>query len=158
MILALLAACGGGKPAPAAPVNRAEPVVEEAIAHNEPMTVRLMSEAAGDPAATRFLHVLQAGDAGSDAFSPVLLRSEDGQWEGALAGDTAVLFPQATSAGLTVSLRYTAPAATAVHLITGLAPNAGYDVELEPTDGGTVVSIQPGAALQADEGGVLVIR
>lgn len=139
-------------------VNRAEPVVEEAIAHNEPMTVRLMSEAAGDPATTRFLHVLQAGDAGSAAFSPVLLRSEDGRWEGALAGDTAVLFPQAASLAPPAGLRYNAPAVAAVHVITGLAPNTGYDVQIERTGGGTAVSIQPGAARQTDEGGVLVVR
>ncbi len=147
-------------PTGAAPqaVNQAEQFVEDTIAHHEPMQVRLMTEAPGAPAAVRMLHVVEAADGGALASAVALVRSEDGRWEGALVGDTVVLFAQSAGQALSGALRYTAPGGAAVHVITGLTPNAGYDVQLERTGGGTVVSIQPGAALQADEGGVLVIR
>jgi hypothetical protein len=147
-------------PTGAAPqaVNQTEQFVEDTIAHHEPMQVRLMTEAPGAPAAVRMLHVVEAADGGASASAVVLVRSEDGQWEGALVGDTVVLFVQSVGQALSGALRYMAPGGAAVHVITGLEPNAGYDVQLARADGGTAVSIQPGSALLADEGGVLVVR
>jgi hypothetical protein len=104
------------------------------------------------------LHVVQGADEGAAARPTALVRSDDGQWEGALAGDTVVLFSQSGLLASAGALRYSAPAGAAVHLITGLTPGAGYDVQMERTDRGAVVSVQPGSALRSDEGGVLVIR
>ncbi|HSN74840.1 MAG TPA: hypothetical protein VL334_07090, partial [Anaerolineae bacterium] len=147
-------------PTGAAPqaVNQTEQFVEDTVAHHEPMQVRLMTEAPGAPASVRMLHVMEAADGGAPANAVALVRSDDGLWEGALVADTVVLFAQSAEQALSGALRYTAPDGAAVHVITGLAPNAGYDVQLARAGGGTVVSIQPGLALQADEGGVLVIR
>ncbi|MER2599538.1 MAG: hypothetical protein ABTQ73_08465 [Caldilineales bacterium] len=137
------------------PVNRAEAIVEDAIAHNEPMTVRLMSEAANAPPAARFLHVLQAADAGAATLTPLLLRSTDGRWEGAAAGDAAILFARDLGQPLAGELRYTAPAGTRRQLISGLEPGAGYTVQVTATATGVTVSVQPGGAAVADEAGVL---
>jgi hypothetical protein len=147
-------------PAGAAPqaINQTEQFVEDTIAHHEPMQVRLMTEAPGAPESVRMLHVVQGADEGAAARPTALVRSDDGQWEGALIGDTVVLFPQSGLPAPPDALRYSAPAGAVVHLITGLTPGAGYDVQMERTDRGVAVSIQPGSALQADEGGVLMIR
>ena len=147
-------------PAGAAPqaVNQTEPFVEETVAHHEPMQVRLMTEAPGAPASVRMLHVLQGADKGAAALPTALVRSEDGAWEGALVGDTLALFPQAASPTPPALLRYRAPANAALHLIAGLTPGEGYDVQRSAADGEVQVTIQPGGQLRADEGGVLVIR
>lgn len=147
-------------PAGAAPqaVNQTEQFVEDTIANHEPMQVRLMTEAPGAPASVRMLHVVQGADRGAAALPTALVRSDDGAWEGVLVGDTVVLFPQATSPVPPDILRYSAPAAASTHLISGLAPGGGYDVQRSATANGVQVTIQPGDQLRADEGGVLVIR
>lgn len=133
-------------------VNQAEPVAENAVAHNEPMTVRLMNEATDAPAATRFLHVLQAGDA---ALTPTLVRSADGRWEGAAVGAAVILFAHNLGQRLDGELRYTAPADAAQHIITGLEPGADYAVERRVTPAGVEVTIRAGGGVVAGTGGVL---
>jgi hypothetical protein len=147
-------------PAGAAPqaANQTEQFVEDTIAHHEPMRVRLMTEAPGAPASVRMLHVVQGADEGAAARPTALVRSDDGQWEGALAGDTVVLFAQSAAPASPAVLRYSAPSEASIHLITGLTPGGGYDVQHSATTGGVQVTVQPGAQLRADEGGVLVIR
>ena len=55
------------------------------------------------------------------------------------------------------SLVYTVPSGTTAHLITGLAPNAGYDAEVKNAGGSVQVSVKPGSKYKADDGGVLVL-
>ncbi|GIK56174.1 MAG: hypothetical protein HND44_02090 [Chloroflexi bacterium] len=139
-------------------VNNTEQYVEETIAHHEPMTVRLMTEAPGAPTAVQMLHILQGADGGATAVPATLLQSEEGLWEGAVVGGTAVLFAQTIGQPFPHALSYTAPANTTTHLITGLPLGSGYDVQIEPGAEGMRVTVQPGAQFQADEGGVLLIR
>lgn len=138
-------------------VNSTEQFVEDTIAHNEPMTVRLMTEAPGAPATVQMLHVLQGADGGATASPVTLLQSEDGLWEGSVVGETAVLFPKTVGQSLNSPLIYTAPTNTTTHLITGLTPGGLYDVQLEHGAEALYITIQPGNQLQADVGGVLVI-
>ena len=147
-------------PAGAAPqaVNQTEQFVEDTVAHHEPMQVRLMTEAPGAPTAVRMLHVVEAADGGAPASAVALLRSEDGRWEGAVIGETAVLFAQELAQPAPAVLRYSAPAAVTTHLITGLPPGSSYDVHLSDEGGSVTVTITAGAQMQADQGGVLVVQ
>ena len=73
-------------------VNVNEAHIEDTVARNEPMNVRLRIDAPGDPANVRFLQVLQAADAGVAIGTPTLIQSTDGAWQGAQLGSTVVLF------------------------------------------------------------------
>lgn len=137
-------------------VNTVEQHIEDTAAANDPMKVRLRTDAPGDPQAVRFLHVLQGADAGAGADEAVVIRSEDGAFEGAAVGGTTALFPVNVSAAVT-QLAYVAPAGVTRHLVTGLTPGAGYAVQIAPVAGGVRVTVQPGGGQRADSGGVLVI-
>jgi hypothetical protein len=116
------------------------------------MSFRLMIEAAGDPADTRFLTVLQGADEGADALEVQAIESTGGSnYAGALVGETAVLFPVSLGEELE-SLSYSAQDAT-LHYITGLTPDAGYTVRRR----GDEVTVTAGGDQIADAGGVLVI-
>ncbi|MCB9136117.1 MAG: hypothetical protein H6636_11865 [Anaerolineales bacterium] len=139
-------------------VNTTDAYVEDTLAHNEPMTVRLMTEAPGAPASVQMLHVLQGADAGVNVSSVTLVQSTDGLWEGGATNGVVVLFAKSVGQPLSASLTYTAPAETTTHLITGLTPGAGYDVQITANADGVQVTIQVGNQVQADVGGVLVIQ
>ena len=133
----------------------------EARADGEVITARLQIEAPGAPLSVRFLTVLQGADAGTPAATTSLVQSTSGtSYNGvALAAQrTVVLFPVDLGTGFS-TVTYTVPdnlapaAGGPRHLITGLTPGAGYDVEVA----GTQVTIRPGSRLMADSGGVLVI-
>lgn len=124
----------------------------------EMMTRRLLVEAPGGPATVRFLHVLQGADAGVTAGPATLIESSSGTpFAGAVVNDTVVLFPVEWGAAFT-GVTYSAPATVTKHLITGLIPNAGYDVTQQLVNGQLQVTISPnGATVTADSGGVLVV-
>lgn len=124
-------------------------------AQGEPMRFTLQVEPREVPADARFLHVLQGADAGAAAEAAALLRSTGGTpYAGAAVKGTAVLFP--VELGAVAEVRYVAPASVTRHLVTGLAPGGRYDVAKQPGAAGVQVTVKPGAALQADDGGVLV--
>lgn len=139
-------------------VNNTEQFVEDTIARHEPMQVRLMTEAPGAPATVQMLHVLQGADGGTAASPVILVQSQDGLWEGGAVNVTLVLFTKTAEQSLAGSLIYSAPAGTTTHIITGLVPDSGYDVQVTSNANGVQVTIQPGAQLQTDAGGVLVIQ
>lgn len=138
---------------PADPVIAVSPLIDEASsapAANEMMRYRLMVEAAAPE--VRFLHVLQGTDAGVTPLASKLIVSAGGTaYQGAVVGDITVLFPVDALAGFE-SVEFSAP--TATNLVTGLTPNAGYDVSVD----GNVMRVTPGTQVTADAGGVLVIR
>ena len=137
----------------------AEPLVEtNEPAIGEPMQFRLQVEALGGPREARFLHVLQGADAGTVADPINLVESSTGPpLTGVVVAGTAVLFP--VDVGVEVSeLIYAAPAGTTRHLVTGLVPGAGYDVETQAANGELAVTIRAGASQLADAGGVLVVE
>lgn len=138
-------------------VNQTEQFVEDTVARHEPMQVRLMTEAHGAPASVRMLHVLQGADGGAAASPVTAVQSDDALWQGGVVDGTLVLFAESTSQSLIGALSYHVPANTTTHLITGLLPGGSYDVQMDIAADGTQVTIQPGAQVQADEGGVLVI-
>ena len=126
-------------------------------AEEEPMKYRLRVEAPGGPQSVRFLNVLQGADAGATPADPGLVRSTGGTpYAGAVVNGVAVLFP-VDLGGAFAGLTYTVPAGVTAHLITGLAPNAGYDAAVTNAGGAVEVRVQPGSQYQADAGGVLVL-
>jgi hypothetical protein len=129
----------------------------QTIAELEPTTTRLVIEDPALPTEIRFLTVLQGADAGAAADEATLLHSTSGAaFEGAAVRQTAVLFPVQLGAAWS-GLSYTAPADTALHLITGLTPNARYDATLVPGGQGIAVTVANGRTWQADEAGVLAL-
>lgn len=139
-------------------VNSTDAFVEGTVARDEPMTVRLMTEVGGVPASVRMLHLLQATDSGIAPDLVTLVQSTDGLWEGAVVGETAILFAKSVNEPLVDGIQYHVGENVTYHLITGLASAGMYDVSLEPENNGLFVTIRPGSQLQADEGGVLVIQ
>ena len=132
-----------------------EDLGKEPLAVN-PMKFLISVEAQGAPADARFLHVIQGADAGA-AADPVKL-VQVGQvdaskppYEGALVKNTVVLFPKRLGEGFS-GMSYQAPPG-AKHIVTGLARGAGYSVS---KDAAGKVTISPGGAQLADEGGVLM--
>jgi hypothetical protein len=131
-------------------VNVNEAHIEDTVARNEPMNVRVRIDAPGNPANVRFMQVLQAADAGVAIGTPTLIQSTDAAWQGAQLGSTVVLF--ASELGRSVSnLSYSFTAPVATHLISGLSPNTAYCVTL----GAGSLSLQPGCSQLSDSGGVL---
>ena len=120
----------------------------------EPMIATLRVEPKSMPKAARFLHVLEGAGAGAGAGAATLIRSSGGTpFAGAVVKGAAVLFP--VNLGAVAEVKYAAPTAVTRHLVTGLAPGAGYDVARQPGGGGVQITIRPGSAVKADEGGVL---
>jgi hypothetical protein len=133
-------------------VNINEAHIEDTVAGNEPMKVRLRIDAPGNPADVRFLQVLQAADGGVIIGTPTLIQSTDGAWQGAQMGGTVVLF--ASTLGQTlVKLTYSFTPPVVSHVITGLAANTAYCVTLNTTS----LSLSPGCGELSDAGGVLQI-
>jgi hypothetical protein len=124
------------------------------VAELEPSTDRLLIADSAMPANTRFLTVLQGTDQGVAAGAATRVVSTSGTaFEGAIVGSTVVLFPKTTAP--VAGFSYGVPAAVTRHLITGLAPKAGYSVVMGTEAGMTTVSVTPGGTTLADAGGVL---
>jgi hypothetical protein len=123
----------------------------------DPIRFRLRVEAPGSPKSVRWLHVIQGADKDEKADSPRLLRSSSGTpFEGTSNHDIVILFP--VDIGIAVdTFSYAVPVATKAHIITGLAPNGGYNVTRIPDKDMVNVTVKKGGADNADSGGVLVI-
>lgn len=124
-------------------------------AEGEKTAYELMVEATGGPADTRFLHLLQGADNGVAADNSQHIVSASGNFEGALFRQTAVLFAK-DLAGQNESLSIEVPSDTQMIFVSGLTPDAKYDVSVQ--EGGTTktISIAAGTTQAADEGGLLV--
>lgn len=117
----------------------------------EPMRHRLRVEATGAPADVRFLHVIQGADAGATLTPSQVVRSSGGTpYEGALVGDTAVMFPVGLQGGATT---IALPAGARRVLVTGLTAGAGY----RATAAGGTLTVSEGGGTAADEGGSLMV-
>lgn len=138
---------------PADPLIAVAPLVDEvssAPASNEMMRFRLMVQANAPD--VRFLHVLQGTDAGGVPLTSSLIESSSGTtYQGAVVGDVAAMFPVDALVPF-ASLEFSTTAATSI--IAGLTPNAGYDVAISAD----LIRVTPGAQMNADAGGVLVVR
>lgn len=136
-------------------VNTDEQLIAETAASDDPMTVRLRVDAPSAGQSVRFLHVLQGADAGANADGVTLVRSEDNRFEGAVVGDTVVLFP-VNREPVATTLQYTVPTGVTNHFVTGLQPNTGYTVAVQSSGGNQQLAINAGGSTQTDAGGVLV--
>lgn len=129
----------------------------KSAAEGEPARFRLVVEDPKRPRDVRFLHTLEGADPGAAASARRLVRSSAGTpFEGAVLGTSAVLFPVDLTAPFT-QVTYSLPRGTSRQLITGLAPNGGYDVKTKAAGGSIEVTIAPGSAQRADQAGVLAV-
>ena len=131
--------------------------IETAV--GEEQTARLKIQASGDPQATHMLAVLDTVLPG--ASHPVvtgLVSSSGTSFQGAIAGNIGALF-KANPGDIFTSVSYNIPATVTQQYISGLTPNAGFDVTmLAAPGGGVTVTITPdGSTSASDAGGVLVI-
>jgi hypothetical protein len=144
---------------PESPVIKAEPYTptsswETKPAEYEPMLATLRVEPSAMPKEARFFHVLQGANAGAAADPVSLVRTKgSAPFLGAAVKGTLVLFP--VRLGEVPEVSFTAPAGVVRHLVTGLAPGAGYDVTRKRSGGGEDITIRPGTSVKADEGGVV---
>lgn len=126
-------------------------------AQDEPMQFRLKIEAPGGPKDVRFLNVLQGAEAGASPADTKLVESTNGTlYAGTVVNGVAVMFPVDLADKFAGTI-YEVPLGTKAHLVTGLAPNAGYDAEVTNEGGSVRVSVKAGSQYKADDGGVLVI-
>lgn len=128
------------------------------VAWQEPSTCRIVVEDAAYPANVRFLHVFQAGNPGAVAAPSALVQSSAGTTcDGAVFGATLVMFVNDITAPFN-GVTYTAPATATTHYITGLTPNAGYNVTEQITNVGVQITVTAGGSFTADAGGVLAFH
>jgi hypothetical protein len=137
------------------PIDSNQNVADEGqVANGEPMKDRLEIDAPGNPAATRFLNVIQALDTGQTARSTTLVQSSSGTpVDGAAVGATVVLFPvqpPGSSPNITLHL----PSGESSIIVTGLQPRTAYAATVT----GNGLSIHRGAGPTSDSGGVLAIK
>jgi hypothetical protein len=109
------------------------------------------------PADVRFLHVVQGADAGASMVPATRVQSFSGTaFDGAIVGNTAVFFVtdmKAVFVGTTLSV----PTGTTVY-VTGLTPNATYQVTTQADPANTTIIVMPSAiGVTADVAGVLKI-
>jgi hypothetical protein len=131
-----------------------DPKTEDAPARGEPMQFRLRVEPPSLARSQRFLTVVEGGDGGAAPHTPVLLQPTGSAFAGAAVAGTAVLFP--ADFGEVVD-QVDVPLPDDVHrvLVTGLTPDAGYDISMGTGSGGRTFTLRPGTAVRADSGGVL---
>jgi len=142
---------------PAAVLTAAKVEAWNGVAQGEPSRSHLMVEDPAGPRDVRFLHVLQAADAGVSPPAASLVRSRAGTpFEGAVVGTFAAVFPVDPAAPF-ARVTYAVPATTTAQLVGGLRPGEGYDVELERAGGSIQVTITPGGSRKADEAGAIVL-
>jgi hypothetical protein len=143
---------------PAAATVTAAPIpLMNYSADGEPTQFRLVVEDPSNPTDVRFLHVLQGADAAQPMDAAAALQSLDGLFEGAVVHGVAVLFPHTLGAP-SAGTRYVVPVGVDAHVVTGLVPDAGYDVSLQADPGGILVTVSAGGAYFTDAAGVLSVN
>jgi hypothetical protein len=116
------------------------------IAIMEPTRYIFTVEDPTRPVDTRFLHVLQAADAGKPMIKATYLQSAQGTaFDGATFGSAAVFFPRSAN-GQFNATTFTVPAGVHILLVTGLTPGASYGTSVQTGSAGTTVVITPGVA------------
>lgn len=133
-------------------VSAAEPM--NTVAELEPTQWRLVIEDPKRPTDVRFLTVLQGADANQPMAVATRIQSGDGRFEGVHLANIAVLFPVALGAPAT-GVSYHVAAGIDTHIVTGLAPDAGYDLQTQAGANGVSVTVVPGSAYTTDSAGVL---
>jgi hypothetical protein len=126
------------------------------VAETEPTIGRVVIEDTNCPTNIRFLHVLQAADAGASAMPATLVQSYSGNaFDGAQVGNALVLFANDLKAAFT-GTSYCAPLTATTHYVSGLKPNASYDIAQQADIyGNWQITITPGTAFPADSAGLL---
>jgi hypothetical protein len=143
---------------PASATMVGKPSESDGEAEGDTMRFRLVVEDPSGPRETRFLHVLEGGGAGARPEPAEIVRSTAGpRYEGAATGEDAVLFPVDLAAtAATTPITIVAPTRVGRVVLTGLAPNAGYDVARAERGGSIEITVRPGDDARSDAAGLLV--
>jgi len=122
-----------------------------------PVKYRLVVEDTAGPPSVRFLHVLQGGDGGAAMTAASVVTSTTMPlFEGAVIGRVAVMFPH--DVGMTSDrVSYTVPSSVSGHVVTGLTPNARYDVAIAASGDDNTITVSAGTRYTADGAGVLIV-
>lgn len=126
-------------------------------ATGEPARWRIRVDAPGDPGVAVFLHALQVREGGSALPVPVRVSSDVApEFQGAVLGDTLVLFAADIRLRPT-TVAYHAPPSASRHHVTGIDPDHAYQVTVTPDGAQWAVSVAPSpqGAFLPDAGGVL---
>src|SRR5262249_2713121 len=118
---------------------------EPDLAEGEPMHWRTKTESTDTKA--RFLHVLEGADGSGTRSAATLVQSAPA--DAPVAGAPLTLFPKYPAA---TSASWSDPPNVSKHYLTGLSPNAKYDVTIS----GSSISVQPGTQKTTDSAGVLI--
>jgi len=122
------------------------------IAELEPTKYIYQVQDSTNPADTRFLHVVEGSDAGTSMAHASYVQSTAGQqFDGAAFAKYVVYFPVHQGSFTDTSL--TLPVGGHILMITGLTPNAGYNVSI----GGGAATISPNGSMMSDAAGVLAV-
>ncbi|KIL42301.1 hypothetical protein SD70_01935 [Gordoniibacillus kamchatkensis] len=123
-----------------------EPI--NAIASDEPMHAKLVIEDPTNPKNVRFLTVLEGLDAGASPSQAVGIQSSGGTaFAGAAVNQTAVLFPVDIAKPFS-GVTYTVQSGVSKQLVTGLTPNAKYDVAVQNAADGVQITVTQGSTYQ----------
>ena len=115
------------------------------VAELEPSQYVMTIQDPSNPTDTRFLHVLQGADQGAAMAPATYLQSTSGTaFDGAVFAGVAVYFPVSANGSFTATT-FSAPAGVHTMLVAGLAPNATYNVSVQPSGTGNLVSINSGS-------------
>lgn len=138
--------------------GRAADEASDSPAKGESMRYKLTIEAGSPAQEVQFLTVLQGADKGASAYPVALIESQSGNaYQGAVVGKTAILFPLQVSETFR-EVSYQVPGEVIWQLITGLQPNAGYDISVERAGESIQVTIRPGMVYTADAAGVISLE
>ncbi len=129
-----------------------------AMAELENTTHEIKIEDPSNPSDIRFLNVLQGADGNGTKDNPSLIQSNAGtDFEGTTVKNTAVLFQKVWNASFSFTT-YSIPNVITRQIVTGMVPNAGFDISIIPNGSNYDVTITPGDDIYADKGGVLIIE
>ena len=128
------------------------------LAQLEPTHDQIKIEDPANPSDVRFLNVLQGADGMVIKDPTTLVQSIAGtSFDGAVVKDIAVMFPSVWG-GVFTTTTYTVAATVSQHIITGMTPNANYDVVGKYIGTNVQITISPSGSSVANAGGVLVIN
>lgn len=131
-------------------VTELQDEVSSSPAHFEPMRYRLQIASDGS-ANVRFLNVLQATESGINPVTTLLV--DCGNYEGALIGESLVLF--AKTIGASAEFSCTVPAIVSEVYVGEVAPNTAYALLLSSDGSSSQISLSAGNEIQSSAFGVI---
>jgi hypothetical protein len=118
-------------------------------------STRFETDSAKGSTERRFLHAIVVGAAGDPA--PAVQKLEGEGVDGAAVADEAYVFPHAGPHKAVAGFSYRAPTGAVRHVVTGLAPNAGYAFS-GAKEGAVCKITASGGGTKASQAGVVMLE